>query len=186
MGLIPGLPESDTAIGNTFLMAGYGYILLQVRLCPTCTPLCLAALPSVGRVATRGADGSPTTASPRRNDSRRGTRLVWRGLAPSVTSWRRSAGQAAPPLTKSSQATKSRVLTGQELKCFTETNHAICSSLMPHITLPWQCVFVRAHWLQDSSRRPARTQPLMAPVSERRVLDPPLTRRWAGPPLTRR
>jgi len=59
MGLIPGLPESDTAIGNTFLMAGYGYILLQVRLCPSCTPLCLAALPSVGRVATRGADCHP-------------------------------------------------------------------------------------------------------------------------------
>jgi hypothetical protein len=39
MGLIPGLPESDTAIGNTFLMASYGYILLQVSLRPSCTPL---------------------------------------------------------------------------------------------------------------------------------------------------
>jgi hypothetical protein len=35
MGLIPGLPESDTVLGNTFLMACYGYILLQVPPCPS-------------------------------------------------------------------------------------------------------------------------------------------------------
>ena len=29
MGLIPGLPESDTATGNAFLMAVFGYLLLQ-------------------------------------------------------------------------------------------------------------------------------------------------------------
>ena len=29
MGFIPGLPESDTVTGTTFLMVSYGYILLQ-------------------------------------------------------------------------------------------------------------------------------------------------------------
>lgn len=29
MGMIPGLPESDTVTGTSFLMAVYGYLLLQ-------------------------------------------------------------------------------------------------------------------------------------------------------------